>query len=328
MARMIQIARGLTLAALTLAAPMVIAQQKYRVVPTPCCVRDPVSIDAHGRIFGVGTDVRRFICTAAACHELPRYLRDRAMNWTAVNDQHVRTGYSARNGSSWALRKDPQQNGSLFLTHGAGLAIAPDGAVVGTHDDRPFLYTDHLIKMRGLAFETGEPTAINSLHVIVGRSDAADGKEHATLWAAGGGAAEDLGLCAGHRYSWALALNEAGTAVGMCYDDYVVFYPARFEGGLVQRLRLPNDGDSGRALGINDSGIIVGRIVQPSLGRTVGGIAEGDRMVDLNLRLRRADANRYFISDAVGVNEAGQIAAQAIDSQDGRTKAVRLEPVD
>ena len=311
-------ARSLATAALMLAAQVVLGQTLYRVVPIHA--GHPFGIDVHGRMLINDGDTAYYICSKSSC----RALSDRhpQTHWRNFNDEGALTGYSE--GS--ALRKDARRGGGAkVITHGYGLAIAPDGSVVGRDDNfRAFLFTDRRIVLKGLAGKGASPVSINSRHVIVGQSWAADDRQHATMWI-GGGPPLDLGIAPGHERSEALAINEADVAVGYSYDPVQYMQPARFADGRVQVFQLPTAHAWGIAMGINAAGTIVG--YWGDVASTVAGIVEGDRMVDLNTRLRPVDAAVYHLRGARAINDAGQIAATYVDPQTGRGTTVRLEPI-
>jgi probable HAF family extracellular repeat protein len=75
--------------------------------------------------------------------------------------------------------------------------------------------------------------------------------------------------------------------------------------------------------GINNNGAIVGSFFQPSFGYSHGFVAYcRNRMVDLNTMLDASGAG-WTISDAMGINDSGQIAATAMNSY-GTPHAVLL----
>jgi uncharacterized membrane protein len=330
MMRRSQIARSLMLGVLVVAAQMAFSQTMYRVVPLPVVAKEPLAITSNGKLLVNGSNLNYYVCSKTHCRHLPLVRDDVYTHWVALNDQGMLTGDARRptGGGQWAVRKDPLQGGGAhFLTPGIGVAIAADGAVIGrTLDYDAFLYTDHRITLTGLAGPFPEPTDINSNHVIVGRSRGADRRDHATMWI-GGDPPMDLGMAPGHTGSWAMAINDAGIAVGYSYEPGVGWQPARFADGAVQVFLLPHSDDYGAARDINAAGTIVGSFTLHSEGRLVAGIVEGDRMVDLNTRLRPEDALRYNLWTADAINVAGEIAALHVDPQTNQPKAVRLEPI-
>ena len=301
------------------------AQTTYRAVPMPDAPY-PISLDSAGKVFAISRDHGRLLCGKAACNAiLPRH--DEYI-WWAINDSHTLTGTVPGDGTFLVVRKARLQKPEP-LAYGTGWAIAPDGAVVGqTSLGKPFLYTDHLQELPGIGGEQGRATAINADHVVVGESEFAFNLGyHATMWL--DGVPTDLGVLEGARYSIAYAVNQSRVAVGMAYDAGRGFLPqaVRFADGEVRRFRLPNADDYAQASSINDAGQVVGWIEQPSRGVGVAGIVEGDKMVDLNKRLRAQDRARYHLYSAAWINNVGQIAATALDLQTDTQITVRLDPV-
>lgn len=313
------IARSLATAALMLAAQVALGQTMYRVVP----IHDgePLSVDTQGRILLRDGDAAYHVCSKSNC----RALSDRhpPTHWMNFNDQGALTGYSGES----ALRKDAQHGGGAHvITHGYGFAIAPDGSVVGFDDKaRAFLFTDRRIALEGLAGLGAAAYDINSRHVIVGRSWLGDEKYSATMWV-DAGPPQDLGIPHGHLGSSALAINESNVAVGYSFSPLIHSpLPVRFADGKVQVFQLPSARVWGLAMDINAAGTIVGYL--GTAQSTSAAIVEGDRMVDLNTRLRPADAAVYQLGKAVAVNDAGQIAAMHFDPLTGTRLVVLLEPI-
>jgi uncharacterized membrane protein len=328
MSRLALIASGVSMAVLTLAAPVAFAQTMYQVVPLLGSLVDPSAIDSKGRILGYTNNLNGdyLVCDEKICRTLPQKGYG-SPHWIDINDQGMATGFGSKNARAWVLRKVPPHNGGAkFLTPGIARAMAPDGAVVGrTEDYHAFLYTDHRIKLEGLTGRYPDPRDINSRHVIVGSSRAADNRDHATMWI-DGGAPLDLGLFPGHFESAALAINDDGVAVGISRPTYSHSRPARFVDGNVEVFLLPKEDDEGTAGAINSAGTIVGWIYSTSGGPSAG-IVEGNRMIDLNTRLRPEDAERYNLWSAHAINDAGQIAALHVDPVTHQGRTVRLDPI-
>lgn len=334
MATMTKLASGLAMTALTLIAQVAFAQTMYRVVPLPIVAKDPLAIASTGKLLVNGINLNYYVCSKTRCRLLPLVRDDVYTHWKSFNDRGMLTGDARhpKTFETWAVRKDPHQGGGTrFLTPGSGSAIAADGAVVGTrwgygNGDHAFLFTDHYIELSGLAGWDAEAWAINSIHTVVGRSKASNGAYHATRWL-DGGSAQDLGTGPGDIESDAVAINDAGVAVGYSADHKNRRKPARFLEDGVQVFLLPHHEDYGTARDINAEGTIVGEFTLKYEGRLVAGIVEGDQMIDLNTRLRPQDALRYNLWAADAINDAGEIAALHVDPVTGQPKAVRLEPI-
>lgn len=108
----------------------------------------------------------------------------------------------------------------------------------------------------------GEASAINGNGIIAGTSDAADGRQHATIWV--DGQAVDLGLAGGWA-SYAYGINNHGDVVGSYIGDYEgVFgeYALLWQNGVainLNSLKLPDNLVLVDAQGINDRGYIIAR---------------------------------------------------------------------
>lgn len=319
------IAQVMAIAALALSVQPASAQTMYRVVRMALTGSTPIAINSKGKILLWSSNGSYYVCSETSCRILPR-VQDGTTHWEDFNDLGMLAGTGVKPGvGQQAIRKDPAHGGGAkFLTTGFGMAIAPDGAVVGrTQDYKAFLFTDHRIPLEGLAGPFPEPLDINSSHQIVGRSRGADNRDHATLWV-DGGPAQDLGMAPGHGGSGARAINEAGVAVG--YSSHPTFQnqPARFANGSVQVFEMPIAGTYGGAVGINSAGTIIGYYRDVD---TRAGIVEGDRMIDLNTRLRPEDALVYNLWTADAINENGQIAATHVDPVTHFPRVVRLDPI-
>jgi probable HAF family extracellular repeat protein len=148
---------------------------------------------------------------------------------------------------------------------------------------------------------------------------------HAVLMQAGGRAPRDLGTLGGHAF--ATALNIWGQVVGYSLESYngdpefLPEYGVLYAGRKVTNLGLPAGEASNSptfesfALAINDYGQIVGFSDLTGFGFDQHGLAYlNGKMYDLNNLIEPAAAARFTITEAVGINDLGQIVAGATDA--------------
>jgi probable HAF family extracellular repeat protein len=184
-------------------------------------------------------------------------------------------------------------------------------------------------QVRQLSPYPGDPDSaavgINDLGQVVGISGTCDfaigaySAIHAVLWE--NGRPIDLRSLGGHGWNTPIAINNRGAVVGFAnqandiVNGALQFIPEAFlwtrEGGMVGLKTLPGDAIS-EATDINDAGQIVGVSF-------AGGDFSGPRafiyqrgaMTPLNQLLSKSDQASFYISSTGGINDLGEIAAQA-----------------
>lgn len=142
---------------------------------------------------------------------------------------------------------------------------------------------------------------------------------HAVLWE--NGAPIELANFGGHGWNTPGAINNRGVVVG--FDNQpndlaggsLAFLPEAFlwsrEGGLVDLGRLPNDAIS-EATDINDQNQVVGvSYAGTDFSGAKAFIYRNGMLTELNALLSAADRASFFISSTGGINNLGEIAAQA-----------------
>jgi hypothetical protein len=102
---MTQIARGLALAALTLAGQVAFAQTMYRVVEITG--GDPLAITSNGKILVNGSNSTYYVCDETHCRSLPLVREDPLTHWNSLNDQGMLTGDAKKPNSGQQCAKEP-----------------------------------------------------------------------------------------------------------------------------------------------------------------------------------------------------------------------------
>ncbi|MEV5604184.1 S8 family serine peptidase [Streptomyces sp. NPDC052299] len=167
----------------------------------------------------------------------------------------------------------------------------------------------HLTERRSLT----EPIAINNAGTVVGHSSK-DGKRRAVKWDADG-KITDLGTLPGMADSYAESVNASGVIVGASGDDAFVLKP----GGTMTR--LPDFGFDAKALAVNDAGWIMGTAqTAPDSDTAVVWDPEG-RMYALSAM---TGSSRFVPLEGISLNDRGEVAYYAMDTQDGGTTKVVL----
>ncbi|WP_328460290.1 S8 family serine peptidase [Streptomyces sp. NBC_00448] len=216
------------------------------------------------------------------------YSFDRAF---AVNDSGTVVGNATGYVSDPTTGKNTEVNDAFSWTAAGGFRMLPN--------------------LAGDASLT-EPLAIGDDGTVVGHSDAG-GRRHAVKWAPDG-TVTDLGTLPGMADSYAQAINSSGVIVGSSGDDAFVLRP----GGAMTR--LPDFGFDANALGISDSGWIVGTAeTAPDETTAVVWDPQG-RLYDISAMV---DGQRWAPTEGIGINNHDQVAFYAFDTADeGTTKVV------
>jgi probable HAF family extracellular repeat protein len=168
-------------------------------------------------------------------------------------------------------------------------------------------------------------TAINDLGQVVGISGQCDvaigaySAIHAVLWQ--NGTPIDLGSFGGHGWNTPTAVNNRGVVVGFLNGPndlvngqlnfaFLAFLWSK-EGGLINLHTLPPGDAMSEATDINDKGQVVGvSYLDTSFDNPRAFIYQTGRITDLNTLIGGASAN-FYLSSTGGINDRGEIAAQA-----------------
>ena len=167
--------------------------------------------------------------------------------------------------------------------------------------------------------------AINDLGQVVGISGTCDvaigaySAIHAVLWE--NGHPIDLRNLGGHGWNTPTAINNRSAVVGFAnqpndiVNGSLAFIPEAFlwtkENGMIGLKALPGDAIS-EATDINDAGQIVGvSYTGTDFSNPRAFIYQDGMMTPLNQLLSKSDQASFYISSTGGINDLGEIAAQA-----------------
>jgi probable HAF family extracellular repeat protein len=177
-------------------------------------------------------------------------------------------------------------------------------------------------------------TEINDQGQVVGISgicaDAVGGYSaaHAVLWE--NGEPIDLGNLGGVAWNTPMAINHEGEVVGFAnlpdgdpgaFNAHAFLWTAG--DGMQDLGTLPGDAFS-EGLGINDRGQVVGLSCTAGFGSCRAFLWENGVMTDLN-QLAPGYAGQFVFAN--DINDAGEIAGQAVDAETGDAVAFRATPV-
>jgi probable HAF family extracellular repeat protein len=224
-------------------------------------------------------------------------------------------------------------------TQGVGTAIGPTGIVAGLSMNPP---TTHLFTTQNgtatrIPFLTGDDTGactgVNAAGIVVGWSNANGKTKHGFFFEPVANTVGLIGAVPGDFDTVPMAVNAKGLAVGYSVDTSGNFHSYFFNTGtgVLTRIASPGTDTHYRPTSINASGQIVGgrrNTVGQAVGQPHAYLLEAPTStgpVDLNALLPPAITNVWTFYDAVGINDSGQIAANAIRA-DGAIHAFRLSP--
>jgi probable HAF family extracellular repeat protein len=241
----------------------------------------------------------------------------------AINNNGVAVGTLFSAGSPEVVEWAAGQIASLGIA-GYGTAINNAGQVAGGYirpDGQLHAFTwsgGVLVDLGTLGGSSSSAYGINVTGQIAGASMTAGGRFHAFF--SKGGALQDLGTLGGAN-SYGMALNDAGQVAGNAQTGAGYMMAFLWDGQQMKSLGTLG-GTQSYAYGINGAGDVVG-YSWTSDGVTHGFLYRGGMMLDLNSLLEIGSG--WTIDGAYGINEAGQILAQA--THDGQRYAVELNPI-
>lgn len=208
-------------------------------------------------------------------------------------------------------------------------AINSSGVVVGD-GNRPgkasvaFFYDGSMHEIPGFGGQVSHASDINDAGVVTGYSSTVGGNLRGFIY---DGTLHDIGTLGGGK-TYAYSINNAGhvvgnSATGESYPDphcsahtgcgMIDVYRAFFYDGTMHDLGALG-GDESSASAINESGSIVG-VAEDASGVNRAFLYEGSVMLDLTALLLNVPGSGFYLRDATGINDVGQILAKGSDSR-------------
>lgn len=308
-----------------------LAQATYTIVFGPEN-SSPSAIDSAGRIAGQLAG-RAFVWDGGTILDIGT-LGGASSSALALSDNGFITGSAARaDGSEHAFL---YRGGSLrdigqLGVASSGSGVNNKGQVAGTWVDaagenHAFLYSGGVARDIGnLGANSARATGINRAGDVVGSSFLADfAAVRAFLYR--DGVMRDLGTLGGPA-SFAAAINDAGQVAGTSFIDDDIQHAFLYSDGVLQDIGSLG-GAFTEARGLNEAGMVVGFSTYaddvPGVDFSSAFLYRDGSMFDLNVLIDRPGI--WTVLDAVGINDAGQIAAFAC-TEFGDCRAVRLDPI-
>jgi len=196
-----------------------------------------------------------------------------------------------------------------------------------------FLQTEAVVWQKSHVQElhpiSGDPdgfaNAINDGGQVVGVTGCVTGTFHAVLWQ--NGMPLDLGNLGGVSGNIAFDINNQGQIVGQSdLSGDTTHHAFLWQNGVMADLGTILGLPLSLANGINNEGQVVGFSQDLDSNNTVAWIWQGGAMTDLNT-LIPADS-RWFLIEALGINDRGQIVGPAFDTITGDLHGYLLTPVE
>lgn len=296
----------------------------------------PATIDNAGRIAGQLAG-RAFVWDGTVILDIGT-LGGESGTALALSDNAYVTGSAARpDGSSHAFlyRGGALRDIGQLGVASSGTGVNARGQVAGTWvdaagEDHAFLYSDGIARdISDLGGSAGagsaRATGINAAGDVVG-SSFLPGFTAFRAFLYRDGVMRDLGTLGGPSSS-AAAINDAGQIAGTSFIDADLEHAFLYSEGVMRDIGSLG-GAFTQARALNEAGMVVGFSTYaddvPGIDFSSAFLYRDGTMLDLNLLVDRPGV--WSVLDAVGINDAGQIAAYACTAL-GDCRAVRLDPI-
>jgi probable HAF family extracellular repeat protein len=325
-----------------LLSPAALAAPTYSATFLPANFQ-AFAIDDAGRIAGGGTDQNgntlAFIWSAGNIAFLPApdpggstLVANAIENGVAagiLQSGGAMRGFIYANGTA-------QDTGTLYGGDTVAWGVNAAGQAVGESLDpagnsRAFLYSGGAITDIGTLGGTyAQARDINNAGFVVGGANPGpafpDDGSHAFLYR--DGVMTDLGTLGG-GFSFANAINDAGQVAGYSLTaGNMAIHPFLYSGGALLDLGSLG-GDYAEARALNEAGLVVGLASLPGFGFSHAFLYADGRLQDLNALVDGLEVDGlvdFTLTEAVGINEQGQIVANGCDKL-GFCAPVLLTPV-
>lgn len=185
----------------------------------------------------------------------------------------------------------------------------------------PYRYDDGVVTDLGtLGGTDAQASGINKAGHVSGYSLVARGDSHYHAFIHDGSQMKDLGTLPGGS-SLAYALNDADVAVGTSDVRRAESHAVIFQDGQITDLGTLG-GTNSAAKSINNHGVVVGQSDTKTQGHVRGFIYRNGQMTRLDNHLDPVSGAGWTITDASGINDAGQIVASGYN--EGSPYVLRL----
>lgn len=287
----------------------------------------------NGAVEDLGTIPGGSISTGVAINDLGQVVGD---SQYSVNGGSIRHAALWSNGTVTDLGILPSW-GNYSRGNGinkAGEVVGHSGGSLSTTNTHAFIW-DAVRGMRDIGTLGGayaKAFSINNSSVATGTSQALSGGFQAFIWDEAGGM-RNIGTIAGNTSSGNFINDNghvAGTSTINGFDNrqHAFLYDGTTmrDLGAIGNNDFLSDRSSGYGINIHD--VVVGSTYRPYLGGSLYQVAfvyRDGQMLDLETLVDGPGAD-YHLSTATGINDAGQIAVDAIKRSTGQIHAVLLTP--